>query len=156
MKVFTCPFEPRRCGLNPRVQVPVTGATKTIQSRGFNRNDVCYYWIEAMQNVSSGDFVYVKFTSMSKVETFVSLKTSIEDEDVTCKVTSGDTIVIRHPMKLYLSFVSEGLDAKFFINTYYSPTQTGEKYANEKACSDEGASLGDMQNSTGSFDSSSA
>lgn len=43
-----------------------------------------------MPNVTKGDFVYVVFTSMSSVETFVSLKTSVEDkDDVTCSVKGG-------------------------------------------------------------------
>ena len=97
-----------------------------------------------MQNVNQGDFLYVVFTSMSNVKTFISLKTSIDDDGVVCGVTSGDILIVRHPMKMYLSFVSEGQDAKFYINTYYSTTLTDDVYVNKKACSDEGAHLGNV------------
>ena len=106
MKLFSCPFETRRCGSKPLIQVPTSGATKTVQSRGFSKSEVCYYWVEAFQSVNQGDFVYVKFTSLSQVQTFVSLKTSIDDEDVTCGVKGGDILVVRHPMKMYISFMS--------------------------------------------------
>ena len=144
MKLFTCPYETRRCGTNPLVQVPTSGATKTIQSRGFSKNEVCYYWVEAYQNVNQGDFIYVKFISLSQVQTFVSLKTSIDDEDVTCTVKGGDILLVRHPMKMYLSFKSEDLNAKFFINAFYSQSLTDDAYINKSACSDKGASLGDV------------
>ena len=73
---------------------------------------------------------------MSSVQTFVSLKTSIDDEDVVCGVFSGDIIVFRHPMKMYLSFMSEDINAKFFINTFYSQTLTDDAFVNYSACSD--------------------
>ena len=155
MKLFTCPFETRRCGNNPLVQVPSSGSTKTIQSRGFNKNDVCYYWVEAFQNVNQGDFIYVKFTSLSQVQTFVSLKTSIDDEDVICAVQGGDILLVRHPMKMYISFTSEDINAKFFINAYYSQSLTADAYVNHSVCSDGGASLGDVHSQSSSNSNSS-
>lgn len=86
MQLFACPFETRRCGRQPRLAVPSSGQKKTIQDRDFNKDDACYYWIEAEGSgggaVSNGDFVYVHFTAMSEVTTFVSIKTDFNAEDV--------------------------------------------------------------------------
>ena len=94
--------------------------------------------------MNQGDFIYVKFTSLSQVQTFVSLKTSIDDEDVICAIQGGDILLVRHPMKMYVSFTSEDINAKFFINAFYSQSLTDDAYVNHSACSDGGASLGDV------------
>ena len=105
MKLFTCPFESQRCGTYPWVQIPTDGVT-SIQSRGFDTNDVCYYYVEAMPTVDDGDFIYVEFFALSNVKTSISIKPAIDEsmDDVTCDVVSGDIILLRHPDKLYVSF----------------------------------------------------
>ena len=97
-----------------------------------------------MQNVKKGDFVYVTFTQIRKVQTFISIKSRIDDKDVICGVSEGDTFVFRHPDKMYLSFISQQTDAKFYVNSYYSNKLTKYSYVNEKNCSDKGAHLGDI------------
>lgn len=91
-----------------------------------------------MPSAPQGDYVYVNFFALSGVQTFVSIKPAIDEgrNDVTCAVQPGDTILIRHPNKLYLSFRSEGADSKFFINAIYSPTLNGDSYDNVERCSD--------------------
>ena len=69
---------------------------------------------------------------------------SIDDDEVTCGVSGGDMLLVRHPMKMYLSFMSEAQDAKFFVNAYYSKTLTDDAFVNENACSDGGAHLGNL------------
>ena len=78
------------------------------------------------------------------MQTFVSIKASFDDEDVTCGVTNGDILLVRHPMKMYLSFNSNDSGAKFYINSFYSKTLTDDKFVNKEACSDKGAHLGDV------------
>ena len=90
------------------------------------------------------------------MQTFVSLKTSIDDEDVICAVQGGDILLVRHPMKMYISFMSEDINAKFFINAYYSQSLTDDAYVNHSVCSDGGASLGDVHSQSSSNSSSSS
>lgn len=87
-----------------------------MQSRGgFLRDEVCYYWVEAMPNVNKGDLIYVRFIILQNVETFVSIKENIDDPDIVCNVQAEDWILVRHPNKLYISFKSTGEDSKFFL-----------------------------------------
>ena len=84
----------------------MTGIAQSEQSRGFNKDDVCYYWIEAMPGAEVDGFIYVKFDVLSKVSPFVSIKKHIDDVDVTCEIKQDSIILLRHPYKLYLSFQS--------------------------------------------------
>ena len=68
---------------------------------------MCYYWVEAMQSVDEGTFLYVEFMTMTSVETFISIKRNVDEPDITCTVSQGDVILLRHPNKLYLSFKAE-------------------------------------------------
>ena len=52
--------------------------------KGFDTDDACYYWIEAMPNAEEGGFMYVEFTALTNVSSFVSIKKSIDHPDVTC------------------------------------------------------------------------
>ena len=115
MQLFACPYESSRCGVGPQIYV---GNEKVIQSKGFDTGDVCYYWIGAMPNTAQGDYIYVNFVALSDIEAFVTIKNAIDEKqnDVTCKVSSGDTILIQHPNKLYMSFKAQDFDSKFFIN----------------------------------------
>lgn len=99
-----------------------------------------------MPNAPQGDFVYINFLALSGVETFVTIKAAIDEKsrDVTCNVRSGDTILIRHPNKLYLSFRAKDVDNKFFINASYAAELTSDSYDNVERCSDKGANLGDI------------
>ena len=99
-----------------------------------------------MQNVEEGTFMYVEFMTMTSVETFISIKRSVDEPDITCSVSQGDVILLRHPNKLYLSFKAESSSAKFFIHASYSATQKNTKFVNKEKCSDAGASLGDALN----------
>ena len=56
---MTCPFEESRCGPGPQVLIPNDGTQKTVQSRGYDQEDICYYWLEAMPRAETGDFMYV-------------------------------------------------------------------------------------------------
>lgn len=83
---------------------------------------MCYFWIEAKGAVSQGDFITVEFTSLKDVETYVSIKSQIDDYDgqVLCNVRSGDTIVLRYPEKMFLSFKGLSPSGKYFISAWYS------------------------------------
>ena len=49
--------------------------------------------------------MYVEITSLSNVQAFVSIKADISDPDsVICNVGNGDTILLRHPNKLFMSY----------------------------------------------------
>ena len=65
---------------------------------------MCYYWVEAMPAVREGTFMYVEFMTMKDVETLVSIKGRFDLPDVTCSVSQGDILLVRHPDKLYVSF----------------------------------------------------
>ena len=78
------------------------------------------------------------------MDAFVSIKKSMDDIDVVCNVSQGDIILLRHPNKMYLSFVGKAKYAKFFVNAHYSPTLTSIPFVNEAKCSDAGANLGDI------------
>ena len=65
--------------------------------------------------------MYVEITSLSNVQTFISIKADISDQDdVICNVGNGDVILVRHPNKLFMSYYGLSSSAKFFINTWYS------------------------------------
>ena len=87
--------------------------------------------MEAESRVEDGGFIYVEFTSINAVNIFVSIKKSMDDADIICNVTQGDIILLRHPNKMYLSFIGEGASAKFFVNTHYSPSLTSIPFVNE-------------------------
>ena len=87
--------------------------------------------MEAEPNVEEGGFIYVEFTSIKAVNVFVSIKKTMDDKDVVCNVSQGDVILLRHPNKMYLSFVGEAASAKFFVNTHYSPSLTKIPFVNE-------------------------
>ena len=146
MKLFACPYELPMCGPSPKVTLPVNGVDEALQSRGgFITDEVCYYWIEAAANVPIGNLVYVRFTVLNNVETFVTIKEDFSDKDIICNVFSGDMILVRHPNKLYMSFkATSSSDSKFFVQTFYAKTATADSYVNQARCSDRGASLGDM------------
>ena len=65
---------------------------------------MCYYWVEAMPSVQDGTFLYVEFMTTKEVDTLVSIKSRFDLPDVTCRVSQGDILLVRHPDKLYVSF----------------------------------------------------
>ena len=87
MKLFTCPFEGNRCGPVPQISLPETEQRQSFQSRGLSTDEVCYYWVQAMQNVEEGTFMYVEFMTMTSVETFISIKRNVDEPDITCTVS---------------------------------------------------------------------
>ena len=54
-------------------------AERLVQSKGFDNNDACYYWVEALPSTPVGDFIYVNFFALENVETFVSIKPAIDE-----------------------------------------------------------------------------
>ena len=97
-----------------------------------------------MPNAEAGGFVYVEFTALTNVSSFVSIKKSIDHPDVTCEVKTGSIVLLRHPYKMYISFQSIEQEAKFWFNAYYSPTLEADEYVNEEICSDQSI-LGEIQ-----------
>lgn len=73
---------------------------------------------------------------------FVSIKENIDDADITCGVRQGDTLVLKHPQKLYLSVEAVGQGAGYSINARYSNSVSNINYVNMAACSDQGLHLG--------------
>lgn len=57
-----------------------------------------------MPNVDLGGFIYVEFFALTDVSTFISIKKTIDAEDVVCNVQSGQILLLRHPYKMYMSF----------------------------------------------------
>jgi len=99
-----------------------------------------------MSSAATGDYLYVQFFTLSSVQAYLTIKRAIDEKstDVTCNVFSGDVLLFRHPNKMYLTFKSQGVSSKFFVNASYSKTLTSTKFVNTLRCSDKGESLGDV------------
>ena len=97
-----------------------------------------------MPSTPKGDFIYVNFLALLDLEVYVSIKPAIDEgtSDVICSVTPGDTILFRHPNKMFVSFKSKALESKFYMQAYYSSTVNSDSIDNERRCSDKGSSLG--------------
>ena len=63
----------------------------------------------------------VNFFLMKNVDIFISIKDNIDAPDVTCNVLQGDTLIFKHPSKMYISLQAASDDAAFSINSWYSP-----------------------------------
>lgn len=137
-EIFTCPFETARCGKSPQVTLPLTGIEQSVQSKGFDTYDACYYWIEAMPGASDGGYIYVYFNVLNGVSPFVSIKKSIDSPDITCAITEGSVLILQNPYKLYLSFQALTQGAKFWFKSYYTPEVSDEEFHNASLCSDGG------------------
>ena len=87
----------------------------------------------------------VNFFLMKNVDIFISIKDNIDAPDVTCNVLQGDTLIFKHPSKMYISLQAASDDAAFSINSWYSPElKNPPDFTNRQACSDFGAHIGDI------------
>jgi hypothetical protein len=93
-------------------------------------------------NASDGDLIYFKLITILKSSVSVVIANDMNDGSsrIVCVLNAGQTVVARHPQKIFISFLSQTpSESGFFFQLYFSKQVVAKDlFVNSKVCDDNG------------------